>query len=48
MLNNNAWNEFEKNHKLQLRATTFVLSAANNSKLQSIGTKKLTLYPDVT
>ena len=35
-------------HKLQLKASTFVLSKANNSKLQSSGTIKLTLYPDVT
>ena len=35
-------------HKLQLKASTFVLSAANKSKLQSNGTIKQKLYPDVT
>ena len=41
--------EIKEYHKLQLKASTFVLSAANNSKLQSKGTVKLyTLYPDVT
>ena len=37
-----------KYHKLQLKASTFVLSAANNSRLQSNGTIKLTLNPDVS
>ena len=41
------WNEIKEYHKLQLKASTFVLSAANNSKLQSKGAVKLTLYPDV-
>ena len=40
--------EIKEYHKSQLKALTFVLSAANNSKLQSRGTVKLTLYPDVT
>ena len=31
-----------------MKASTFVLSPAKNSKLQSKGTVKLTLYPDVT
>ena len=38
----------QKFKKLLLKASTFVLSAANNSKLQSGGTVKLTPYPDVT
>ena len=47
-LNSDTWNEIKEYLKLQLKASTFVISAANNSKLESIGTKKLTLYPDVT
>ena len=42
------WNEIEKYHKLHLKASTFVLSTANNFKLQSKSTVKLTLYLDVT
>ena len=34
--------------KIQLKAPTFVLSAANNSRLQSNGTIKLFLYPDLS
>ena len=41
-------NEIKEYHKLQLKASTFVLSAANNSNLQSQGTIKLRVYPDVT
>ena len=48
ILNTDTWNEIKEFHKLQLKRSTFVLSAANNSKLQSRGTVKLTLYPDVT
>ena len=48
ILNNDTWNEIKEYHQLQLKASTFVLSAANNSKLQSNGTVKLKLYPDVT
>ena len=48
ILNNNIWNEMKEYHKLKLQESIFVLSAANNSKLQSNGTIKLTLYPDVT
>ena len=48
VLKNDTWNEFKEYHKLQLKASTFVLSAANNSKLQSNGTIKRTFYPDVT
>ena len=48
ILKNDTWNEIKEYHKLQLNASTFVLSAANNSKLQSNGTVKLKLYPDVT
>ena len=48
ILNNDTWNEIKEYHKLQLKASTFVLSAANNSKLQSNGTIKLKLYRDVT
>ena len=47
-LNTDTWNEIKEYHKLQLKTSEFVLSAANNSKLQSKGTVKLTLYPDVT
>ena len=43
ILNTHIWNEIKEYHK-QLKASTFVLSAANNSKLQSKGTVKLTLY----
>ena len=46
VLNTDTWNEIKD--KLQLEASTFVLSAANNSKLQSKSTVKLTLYPVVT
>ena len=48
ILNNETWNEIKEYHKLQLKASTFVLSAANNLKLQSNGTVKLNLYPDAT
>ena len=43
ILNADAWNEIKEYHKLQLKASTFVLSAANNSKLKSKGTINLTL-----
>ena len=48
ILNTDFWNEIKEYHKLQIKATTFVLSAANKSKLQSSGTIKLTLYLDIT
>ena len=48
ILNTDTWNEIKKNHKLQLNASTIVLSAANSSKIQSNGTKTLTIYPEVT
>ena len=48
ILNTDTWNEIKGHHNLQLKASIFVLSAANNSKLQSKGTVKLTLYLDVT
>ena len=48
ILNTAFWNDIKEYHKLQLKASTIVLSARNNSKLQSKGTIKLTLYPDVT
>ena len=48
IFNNETWNEIKEYHKLQLKAATFVLSAANHFKLQSNSTIKLTLYPDVT
>ena len=48
VLNNDTWNEIQEYHKLKLQASTFVLSAANNSRLQSNGTIKLTLHPDVS
>ena len=47
-MNKDTWNEIREHHKLQLQVSTFVLSAANNSKLQSDGTIRLRLYPDVT
>ena len=47
-MNTDTWNEIREYHKLQLEASTFVLSAANNSKLQSKGTVKLKFHPDVT
>ena len=48
ILNTDTWNEIKKYQKLHLKASTFALSAANNSQLQSKGAVKLTLYPDVT
>ena len=48
VLINDTWNETKENHKLQIKTLTFVLSTANNSKLQSNGTMMLILYPDVT
>ena len=48
LLNNDTWIEVKEYHKLQLKASTFVLSAAKNSRLQSNGTIKRTLYRDVT
>ena len=47
VLNNDTWNEIKDCQKLPLKASTFVLSAAYKSKLQSYGTIKLILYPDV-
>ena len=48
VLNNDTWNEDKEYYKLQLKASTVVLSAANNSRLQSDGRIKLSLYPDVS
>ena len=48
VINTDTWTEIKKYHKLQLKASTCVLSAANNCELLSNGTLKLTLYPDVT
>ena len=48
IFNKDTLNEIKEYHKLQLKASTFVLSAANHFKLQSNGTIKLTLFPDVT
>ena len=48
ILNTDTCNEVKEYHKLQLKATTSVLSATNNSKLQSSRTIKLAIYPDVT
>ena len=48
VINNDTWNEIKDYHKLPLKASTFVLSAANNSRLQSNGKTKLLLYPDVS
>ena len=48
ILNTDTWNKIKEYHRLQLKTSTLVLSAANNSKLHSNGTVKLTLYPDVT
>ena len=45
---NNEWNEIIEYHNLQLKASKFVLSAAKISQLQSQGSLKLNLYPDVT
>ena len=41
-------NEIKEYHKLHLKASRFVLSAANISQLQSNGTIKLTLFPYVS
>ena len=38
ILNTDNWNEIKEYHNLELKATTFLISAANNSKLQSSGT----------
>ena len=46
VLKNDTWNKIKEYHKSQLKASPFVLSAANNSRLQSNCTIKLTLYPD--
>ena len=43
VLNNDTWNEINEYHKLQIKASTFVLSAANNSRLQSNGKIQLTI-----
>ena len=48
VLNNDTRNEIKEYHKLQLEASKFFLSAANNSRLQSNGTVKLTPYLDVS
>ena len=48
ILNTDTWNEIKDYHRLKLKASILVFSAANNSKLQSKGRVKLTLYPDVT
>ena len=48
VINNDTWNEIKEYPKLQIKASTFVIFAANKSKLQLKGTVKLTLYPDVT
>ena len=48
LLNYNTWIEIEGYHKLQLEASTFVLSASSNSKIQSHGTVIFSLYPDLT
>ena len=48
ILNTDTLNEIKEYHKFQRKASTIVLSAANNSILQSKGTVKLTIYPDVT
>ena len=47
VFNNDTWNEI-KEYKLQMKASAFALSAANNSKLKSHRTVKINLYPDVT
>ena len=48
VLKNYTWNEIKEYHNLQLKASTFVLSAANNFNLQPHGPIKVTLYQDVT
>ena len=48
ILNNDTWNKIKEYHSLRLKASTFVLSAANNTKLQSNGSIKLKLYPDLS
>ena len=40
VLNNDSRNEIKEYHKLQLKELSFVLSSANNSRLQSNGTVK--------
>ena len=48
ILSTDTWNKNKEYHKLSLKPSTFVLSAAIFSKLQSNGTVKFILYPDVT
>ena len=48
VLNNDTWNEIKEYHKLQSKASIFVLSAANNSRFKPNGTVKPIFYPDVT
>ena len=44
VLNNYTWNEIKDNYICQLKTSTFVLSTASNTKLQSQETVKLNLY----
>ena len=48
ILNNDTWNAIKGYHKLPLKASIFVLSAAKNSTLKSIGTVKFTLSRNLT
>ena len=48
VLNNDTLSEIQKYPILKPQASTFVLSAANNSRLQSNGTVNLTLHPDLS
>ena len=48
IMNTDIRNGIKEYHKLQLKASTFLLSAAINSKLHSKGTVKFTLYRDLT
>ena len=48
VLNNDTWSEIKEYHRVQLRASTFVLSAADILKKHSSGAVKVALHPDVT
>ena len=48
ILNIDTRNEYREYHKFQLKTSTFFLSEANKTILQSHRTVKLDLYPDAT
>ena len=48
VLNNDTWRKIKEYHRVQLRASPFVLSAADILKKHSSGAVKVDLHPDVT